>query len=540
MILTVPQDSILFPTLGPQVCDFIEQNMVFGPGDLRGQPVRLDDEKTALIYRMYEVYPKGHPFEGRRRFKRVGVSLPKGLGKTELAAWIAACELHPDAPVRCVGWTKGGEPIGGPVTDPYIPLVAYNESQSTELAYETLRIVLEKGPLKDDFDIGLERIIRKRGDGKAVSLSSSPSARDGARTTFAVMDETHWWTSARLKQAHQTMSANLAKRKIADGWMLEITTAPEPGSGSVAEATMEYALAVEQGRSTDAALFFFHRQAGDEHDLTTIEGARAAVTEASGPAAAWRDIEAIVQQWNDPTTDRAYWERVWCNRLVRSASQAFSVELWKALARAESPVKRGDLITLGFDGAMFNDSTGITATHVETGYQWKAGLWERPPLLPPDKPWQVPTDEVDATVRFLFSEYTVWRMYADPPYWQSWIAAWRGVFGEAHVIEWWTNRRRPMTAALENFDTAIKEGMITHDGSRDTTRHLGNSKRREIPERDEQGKPLWLIQKERPDSPHKIDLAMASVLSWEARTDAIAAGATKAPKFQMLVLGGPR
>ena len=56
--------------------------------------------------------------------------------------------------------------------------------------------------------------------------------------------------------------------------------------------------------------------------------------EASGPAAAWRDIDAIVTLWTDPTTDRAYWERVWCNRLVKSASQAFDVERWKALAQA--------------------------------------------------------------------------------------------------------------------------------------------------------------------------------------------------------------
>jgi hypothetical protein len=41
----VPTDDTPFPTLGPQVCDFIEQNLVFGPGDLRGQPAVLDDEK---------------------------------------------------------------------------------------------------------------------------------------------------------------------------------------------------------------------------------------------------------------------------------------------------------------------------------------------------------------------------------------------------------------------------------------------------------------------------------------------------------------
>ena len=62
------------------------------------------------------------------------------------------------------------------------------------------------------------------------------------------MDETHWWTLPRLKQAHQTMLNNLPKRKIADPWMLEITTAPEPGTGSVAEATMDYAKAVDEGR----------------------------------------------------------------------------------------------------------------------------------------------------------------------------------------------------------------------------------------------------------------------------------------------------
>jgi len=530
MILTVPQDRALYPTLGPQVCAFIEENLIFGPGDLRGQPVVLDEEKMALIYRLYEVYPKGHPHAGRRRFGRAGISLRKGLGKTEFSAWIAACELHPAAPVRCVGWTRGGEPIGGPVKDPYIPLVAYTEEQSDELAYGTLRIILGEGPLKHDFDIGLERIMRRKGDGKAVSLSTSPSARDGARTTFAVCDETHWWTLPRLKQAHQTMLQNMGKRKIADPWMLEITTAPEPGTGSVAEATMEYAQAVSDGKIQDAMLYYFHRQASDEHDLATAEGARAAVIEASGVAASWSDIERIMANWADPTTDRAFWERVWCNRLVKSSSQAFNVERWKALVKS-NPVKPGDLITIGFDGAMFHDSTGIVCTHVETGFQWKAGLWERPTTLPADHVWQVPADEVDAVIHRLFDEYDVWRAYMDPFYWESWLATWAGEFdadrpdSERRIVEWRTNRRQAMSSALRAFDTAIKAGTLSHDGDADLRRHVANARRQDLTERDEQGKPLWLIRKERPDSPHKIDLAMAAVLSWEARTDAIAAGA---------------
>lgn len=525
MILTVPMDRELYPTLGPQICAFIEERLVFGPGDLRGQPAVLDDEKRALVYRMYELYPEGHELAGRRRFKRAGLSLPKGLAKTELAAWIAICELHHEAPVRCIGWTDEGEPIGGPVTDPYIPLVAYTEEQSDELAYGAMRVIIEEGPCAKDFDVGLERIQRLTGDGKAVSLSSSPSARDGARTTFCVMDETHWWTLPRLKQAHQTMQNNLAKRKLADPWMLETTTAPEPGTGSVAEATMDYAKAVDDGLITDASLFFFHRQASDHHDLTTREGVRAAIIEASGPAAAWRDIDAIAGLWADPTTDKAYLERVWCNRLVKGATQAFDVVRWQELVKP-SPVKPGDLIVLGFDGAQFFDSTALVATHVETGFQWLLGLWERPKLLPTDQTWQVPADDVDRSVRDAFSVYDVWRLYADPAYWQSWLAAWRGEFGEERVIEWLTTRRLQMARAIEGFTTAIKTGTVSHEGHKDVTRHIANARREELKGyRDEQGKPLCLIRKERPDSPLKMDAAMASVLSWEARTDAIAAGA---------------
>lgn len=537
MILSVPRDVTLFPTLGPQVCAFIEENLVFGPGDLRGQPVVLDDEKRALIYRMYEIFPKGHPLEGRRRFKRVAISLPKGLGKTELGAWVAACELHPDAPVRCTGFTKKGEPIGGPVTDPYIPLVAYTEEQSDELAYGALRIILEESPCAGAFDIGLERITRKNGDGKAVSLAGSPSARDGARTTFCLFDETHWWTSARLKQACQTMLNNLAKRKIADPWVLEITTAPEPGTGSVAESTMDYAKAVRDGHVADAGLFYFHRQAGDDHDLSTVEGARAAVIEASGAAAAWRDIDAIVGIWKDPTTDRSFWERVWCNRMVQGTSQAFDVAAWKALADPRGPAKDGRLIVLGFDGSMFHDATALVATDVEDGYQWPVGVWERPVNA---EQWQVPAEEVDALVRECFTRFNVWRMYADPPYWDSWIALWEGLYGKERVIKWFTTARRKMAAALESFNTTIKTGHIRHSGDATILRHLGNARRKDLPgERDEQGKALWLIQKERSDSPYKIDAAMASVLSWTARTDAIAAGALAAgPQFQMFFAGG--
>jgi hypothetical protein len=528
-VFMVPPQLPLWPSLGGQVCDFIEANLVFGPGDLVGEPAVLDDEKRGLVYRMYEVYPQGHRLAGRRRFKRVGISLRKGSAKTEFAAWIAACELHPEAPVRCVGWTESGDPIGGPVTDPYIPMVAYTEEQSEELAFGALRVILEKSAIRDDFVIGVDKIERRRGGGKAVALATAPDSRDGARTTFQHFDETHRMTLPRLKAAHRTMQANIPKRVKADAWSLETTTAPEPGTGAVAEATMDYAEAIARGKVKDARLLFYHRQAGEwrgeeTFDLTSDDGLRAAVLDASGPVSSWSDIDSILEQWNDPGADQAYLERVWLNRLVQGSTQAFDVERFKALA-SHAPVEDGRLITLGFDGSRFHDSTALVATDVETGYQWLPGLWEKPLKAKTDE-WKVPANEVDALIRTMFERFNVWRLYADPPYWEDAVSGWEGEYGQERVIKWWTNRRKQMAHALLNFKTAIDAQTLSHDGDARLIRHIANARKDDQKGwRDEQGKPLWLIRKERSDSPHKIDAAMAAVLSWEARTDAIAAGA---------------
>lgn len=530
-ILTVPVDEVDYPTLGPLVVDWMHKNLVFGPGDLLGQPLVLSAEQQAFIWRFYEVMPKDHPESGRRRFKRCAISIAKGLAKTELAAFVAIAELAPDAPVRFAEW-DGDDPTGRPVTDPMVILCAFSEQQSDELCFGAMRrVIMESPSLEDKFRVGLDKIQRKNGNGKAVSVASSPSGRDGARTTFCVQDETHHWTSDRLRKAHQVLIANLPKRPIADPWSLEVTTAPEPGLKSVAEETMDFAKAIADGKVRDQRLFYYHRECSDELDLNTEEGARAGVIEASGCAAEWRDIDGVVSMWADPTTDRRWWQRVWCNKLVRSSMQAFDMVQFKKLGTVEPPVEEGSFITLGFDGAQFNDSTAIVATDVESGRQWVVDVWEQP-FGSVD--WQVPVEEVNDTIDDMFTRFQVWRLYADPPYWQGPIANWKNKYGEKCVIEWWTNRRSPMTRALENYDTSIKTGVFTHDGDDRLIQHMGNSFRHDIPIRDDEGKRCWLIRKERPDSPRKIDCAMAAVLSWEARTDCIASGESKQEEFFVL------
>lgn len=539
MIITAPplEEETFWPTLGFAVAAWMEANLVYGPGDLLGLPLKLDDEKKLLLARMYEVWPHdapdfyGQSLRGRRRFYRCAISLQKGSAKTEFAALIAAAELHPDAPVRCYGFDKRGNPKGRGVTDPYIPMVAYTEEQSDELAYSALKVILEKSHVAEDFDIGIERIIRRGGNGKAVSLASAPDARDGARTTFQVLDETHRWTLPRLRAAQKTMMANLPKRKIANAWSLEITTAFSPGEGSVAEDTMNYALSVIEGKRADATLFFFHRQASDGYDMTKPEQARAAITEAAGPTAAWKDIDRIAEQWQDPTSDLAYLERTYLNRPVQASAQAFDLPRWRELGEPGREIPEGALVTLGFDGSRTHDATAVVATEVATGFQQLVGLWERPLSVAAGRledDWEVPEAEVDQVVVASFERWNVWRMYADPPYWEGPIAQWRGRYGDKRVIEWRTNRLRQTAESLRAYTIAMAMGELSHDGNADFARHIGNACRREINMTDERGR-LFIIRKEKPDSPKKIDAAMAGALAWEARNDAIAAGMLHPP-----------
>lgn len=549
VILYPPEDADLWPTLGPYVCQFIEENLVYGPGDLLGQPVRLNDEDRGWFYSFYEVEPpflrakrggrltkQKNPRAGRRRFERCVLSLRKGSSKTERGAWIAACELHQEGPVRCDGFTKRGDPIPRPVTDPYIPMISFSEEQTEELGYGAFRRIIEESALASDFDIGLSRILRKGGDGRAEAVSASPNARDGARTTMQWADETHRLFSDQHRRAWTTMLANLGKRPMADPWALETTTAPEPGGGSIAETTMDMALKLVAKPDPKSRVFFYHREASSHHDLSTDKGLRAAILEASGPyIAKWSDVDRIMARFRDADADAAYAERVWLNRRVQATAKAFDVATWRERVREGYTVKDRAAVSLGFDGGRFDDSTGLVATELATGFQWVLGVWEKPAT---QQAWEVDAAEVDGIVADAFERYTVTRFYCDPPLWESRIAEWAGRYGDKRVLEWWTNRRKPMASAIKAFRTAMETDELGHDGDARYTQHIGNSCRSYTNLTDEDGSRLWILRKERPDSPHKIDLAMAGILSWEARNDSIAAGMGKTPQYSVTIIGG--
>jgi hypothetical protein len=540
VLIVPPLDDEPWPTLGPQVCDFIEDRAVFGPGSLMGQPAKLDDEKRAAIYRMYEVYPRDHEFAGRRRFKRAGLSWRKGLAKTEFGAWVSYTELHPEAEVRFDGWDAHGNPVGRPVVFPYIPMMAVTEEQVSELAYGVLLYIVQEGPDADLFDAGLDRIIRLDENGKpggrAVPVANAPGSRDGALTTFQYFDEPHRLYLPNHLKAYETMMANLEKRVLEDPWALSTSTAGQPGQGSIEENTYKGAQEIAKGDVEEPDLFYFHRDSSGNHDLSTMEGRIAAIKEATGPVGEYGtgQFRGIAKQWDRKGADKAYLERVWLNRWRKSTSQAFDLEQWKrssrvrknripGLNRANQRIPKGAFVAGGFDGARFRDATALVITDIKTGLQELVGLWERPPDT---EDWEVPENEVTELLDQVMKDYEVWKVYCDPPHWTETVGAWSVKYPD-QIEEWWTAQPKRMAYAIREYVEALDSGSIGHSDAHpnddDFLRHIGNAGRKDLRMRDDEDNPLWVMAKQ--EIEQKFDAAMAATLSGKAALDARKAGA---------------
>lgn len=548
-VLLVPNETRnAFPSLGWGIKDYIEDNLVFGPGSLQGQPAVLDPEKTELLVRAYSVYPQYiadsrtelHPLGGMRRFNRVAWELRKGRAKTEFAAWVTACELSKDAPVRFEEWDEHGNPYGRPVMAPFIPMMAAAEEQVQELAYGVLKWILEHSPeINWQFDIGLERIVRLgddgTNDGEAMAVSNAPATRDGARTTFEHFDEPHRLHLALQRQAHDTMIQNLPKRMAEDPWALYTSTAGNPGQGSIQEDLRTEAEKINKGDVEDSQrFFFFSRWAGPEHDdLSTTDKRIAAVADATGPAGEWGrgQFAYIASLYVVQGTDQAYWERVWLNRWRKSNSSMFDVRNIKTLRGVDIP--KDAFVAAGFDGSRRNDSTGFVITDIKTGMQQLAGVWEKPEHV---DEWEVPVNEVHNTLSDIVFRYDMWRLFGDPPYWTEEMATWATLYPD-RVVEFWTNQQRRMAYTIRAYLEALDSGacrIVGTDLQVDTMlRHMGNAGKKELNIVDEQGKPLYIMCHADGRLADKYDLAMAGCLSWASCLEARRKAAEPTPKVGM-------
>lgn len=476
-------------TLGPYVVAWIETFCVHGPGDILGQPVELTADEKQFLYLAYELDDRG-----RRKVKAAVRGLPKGSRKTEFAAWVSLAEMA--GPVRCDGFDEQGRPIAVPVHDPFVVCAAASYDQA-DLLFGAATACIKEGPLEPHFDCFDQEIQMKDAPGVLKRVPAVAGTNDGLRPTFFVGDETHEWTGNKAR-VHMVIANGLTKRQ--DAWSLDITTAGNPKAGSVALSQYEYGKKVASGEVDDPTLLFDWREPKVDLDrLGDPEVRRAALVEANPEP--WKRLDDLERRYHQiPLHEYArYHLNLWCEP---DEERWLPPGVWDGLT-SDRELADGDRVVLGFDGSYSGDSTALVAATVEeTPHLVVLGHWEHPGG---NVSWNVPIDEVEATVRAAMDRFRVVELSADPPYWSQQIQRWEDDYGEV-VVRFETYVRKRMAAACSEFYQAATTGSLSHDGHVGLARHVDNAVLKETA----QGA---YITKEAKDSPRKIDLAVAAVVA---------------------------
>lgn len=505
------------PTLGWGVLAWGEAFLAQPDGDRAGDPWQWTDTQARLVAWWYAVDQRG-----RWLFRRGQIVLPKGAGKSPLAASLSSCGLA--AEVVFDGFDANGEAVGRPHPSPHIQLAAVSQDQTDN----TMTLVLsmlrdgEAANVIPGLDLGLTRV-RTR-NGKLEPVTASAPSREGQRLTDAILDEPHLWTrtngGVRLAA---TLRRNLGKM---GGRSLETTNAWTPGEESVAEETATYADKIAEGSAVDVGLMRYHpkavvRDLGDEDEL------RAGLSELYKDSP-WVDIGRIVAEVYDLGTHPADARRFYLNEVAVAEDSLIAAHEWDLCATTDR-IEHGDTIVLGFDGAIREDSTALVACRVEDRLFQPLGVWERPDG-PLGDGWEVDRETVDDCVRLAFEQFRVVGFYADVELWSSYIDAWSRDFREHLLVKaaqmspigWdMRGRHQASTFANERLVAAIADAKVRHSGDLVLRRHVLNARRR--PNR-------WGVSfgKDRRGSSRKVDAYAAMLLADMARHDVESNSALKA------------
>lgn len=522
------------PTLGWAVLDWMSEMLVVPDGASAGEPFIATTEQAKFILMFYEIDPLfvGSPIEGRalrnaRIIRRAVLSRPKGWGKSPLLA--ALCLTEGLAPVVFDGWDANGQPVARPWSTlgfkPKVQVLAASEDQTVN-TWDPLLDMARHSPIYDEYDIEPMETFINIPRGVIEPATSSGVSREGFRPVFTVMDQTETWTPSNggVKLA-ATVRRNLAK---VGGSSIESPNAFIPGENSVAESSFAAVQAQNEGRLRfDRGMLFDHREAPPETDPTDLESLKAGLAVVYGDSAdvngGWVSLDRIVAEYYDPDTSPQMARLYYLNQITHATDSWITQPDWGAVAKPGAKVAAGTQIVLGFDGSRkrsnkVTDATALVGCTVKDGLLFPIQVWEQPDN---DPDWQVPLPEVDARVREAFDEYDVVGFFADPRLWETSVVNWEAEYGQRlkakmsvnHPIQWWFTPSKIVKATAE-FEQAVLDKRISHNGSSVLTRHVLNARRRVS----NQG---MQIAKPHPDSDRKIDAAVAAILAWQARLAAV-------------------
>ena len=518
-----------FPTLGYEVLEWMS-DMLAMPDRADYEPFILTPEQANFILNYYRI----DPLTGKRIYRRAVWSRPKGSGKSPLMGAIGICEAL--APVLFDGWDANGRPVGKPWSEVRTPLVqfaAVNEEQ-TRNAFDPLLEMLRQGPVLDYYDVDPMETFVALPKGRIEYITAAATSKEGAKPVFAALDQTEGWIRS---NGGVNLAAVLRRNagKIG-GTTIETPNAYRPGMGSVSEATAEYHASIKEGRAREEGLLYDHREAPADTDMADKDSLYKGLLHVYGDSAedngGWVDLGRIMQEIWDPATDPQDARQFYLNQVTHASDSWMSRPELMGAADSTVVIPDGERVVLGFDGSKGRsrgkaDATALVGMSVDSKHLFTIKVWERSDSDPQD--WSPNPAEVDAVVRETFQKFNVLGFYADPSGWTGQIAQWEADFGRRLRVK--ASRDAPISAWPRGKDTKVSEHVeklrqalvmreITWDGGSALMRHILNARRRST-------RTGYLLYKQFPDSPDKIDAAYAAVMAYKAYIDALSRGAAK-------------
>lgn len=424
------------------------------------EPFRLRPWQRRIVAELY-------PARGARPRQGV-VSLPRGNGKTALAAVLAAYGLFAD---RAEGAVVG--------------CIASDERQARLVFGAVRRMVELDDRLAEQVQVYADRIYLPATDSVLLPLPAEPAALQGWDFTLAVVDELHVvtrevWDAVALAAGKRDRSLTLAISTPAaevDSVMWDLVCYGRDHPEDRAFRLVEYACPAGCDLHDEDAWKVGNPALGD---FLSIDAMRALVA----------------------TTREGAFRRYRLGQWAAAADGWLPWGMWAERADPTRVVADSERVIFGFDGSASGDSTALVGATVDgSPHVFVAGCWENPG----DLRWRVPRSEVDAAVSAVMERFDVVELACDPWGWRSEIEAWAQRW-PGRVVEQPTNVLARMAPATDRLYQLVATGTLSHDGDSRLAAHVGHCIARSTPLGD-------VVVKDRKSSPRKIDAAVAAILA---------------------------
>ena len=473
----IPEEQLARGRVEEPVADFVEafgritKDSVAGRA---GSPLVLRDWQKLLLEHLFAWDDEGL----RNRISLVG--MPRKNGKSALGAALGLYSL--------ILGPKGAECYS----------VAAEKEQARIVFQDAKRTVEASAELSAITKLYRDAIELPKFNSVYRVLSAESVTKEGLSPTTVIFDELHAQPDRELFDVFSLAMG--ARGKLST--MIAITTAgvrsDRSGRDGIAFNLYQMGQKIARGEMEDPTFFMAWWESEGDHRL------RETWDEANpgfGDLNAESDFESAIRR-----TPEAEFRIKRCNQWVSSVETWLPAGSWDECA-GEVTLTSEDEIVLGFDGSYNGDASVIVGAVIPKveGDPVKVFLvkaWEKDLEHDPDD-WRVDIGEVEQTVMDFCQKHTVREIACDPFRWQRSMEV---LEGKGLPVVSFPQSPQRMIKACARFYDAVAEKKLVHDADPLLARHIGNTAVKLTPAGPH-------IKKENPNSPRKIDAAVAAILA---------------------------